>query len=60
MSHGKKVVRRNVVLTAKCPYDEMSHGEMSHGEKSYDEKSGHGMKQLVQKFDLISEHSFAV
>ena len=38
MSHGEKVVRRNVprrnVLTVKCPYGEMSHGEVSHGEVS--------------------------
>ena len=45
MSHGEKVVRRNVprrnVLTAKCPYGEMSHGEVSHGEKSHGEMSDH-------------------
>ena len=31
---------RRTVLTAKCPYGEMSYSEMSYGEKSDGEKSG--------------------
>ena len=49
MSHGEKVVgemshsemsSRRSVLTAKCPYGELSYGEVSYGGKSYGQKSG--------------------
>ena len=44
-SHGK-VSSRLSVLTAKCPYGEISYGEMFYGEKSYGEKSDHDFKYI--------------
>ena len=44
---------RRSVLTAKCPYGEMSYGEMSNGDNSYGEKSGHSSITYVCRLNLI-------